>query len=181
MFWLPKKSPIQQQHETLPTEQATDMNRKINSRTISDPEKAEDVTQPSEFQVMFETDDPENPKNWSTWYRGWTMATVAFSAWVVVLYSTSYTSSVPGLMIELGASKTVSTAGMATYLFGLAMGSLVMAPLSELYGRRIVYILCLTVWALTIIPCGLATSLATILAVRFIRYASLRIFTATYG
>ncbi|KAG6028457.1 hypothetical protein E4U41_000665 [Claviceps citrina] len=57
---------------------------------------------------------------------------------------------------------------MTTYLLGLAAGSLVVAPLSEVYGRRRVYIVCLLVWAVLIVPCGLAKSLTTIIVVRYI-------------
>jgi MFS family permease len=72
-----------------------------------------------------------------------------------------------GLAEEFGASTTVTTLGLTTYLLGLAAGSLIVAPLSELYGRQKVYIVCLTVWALLILPCALATSLTEIIVVRF--------------
>jgi multidrug resistance protein len=120
-----------------------------------------------EFEVVLDDDDPKNPKNWSLVYRAWVIVTVAFSAWVVVLYSTSYMSSAPGLESELGVSSLGATTGLTTYLLGLALGSLFSAPLSELYGRRIVYILSLGTWILLIIPCGLAESFAVILASRF--------------
>lgn len=121
-----------------------------------------------EFEVLFVPDDPGDPKNWPAWYRVWVMVTVAFSAWVIVLYSTSYMSSLPGLKKEFGISTMTGTMGMATYLLGLAIGSLIVAPMSELYGRRVVYLLCLCVWAVLVIPCGLARSFTTILAMRFL-------------
>lgn len=125
------------------------------------------ATRPSEFEVIFEEGDPENPRNWSLWYRVWILGCVSFATWVIVLYSTSYTSSTPGLMLQFNISSTVATLGMTTYLMGLAVGSLILAPMSELYGRQKVYIICLCIWAVLIIPCGLANSLTTILVVRF--------------
>jgi MFS family permease len=53
------------------------------------------------------------------------------------------------------------------YLLGLAVGSLVLAPLSEIYGRRPVYIGALAAFCLLVLPCALATSLAEVLVVRF--------------
>ena len=46
-------------------------------------EKDHQTTRHPGFEVVFEEDDPENPINWPGWYRAWTVATVAFSAWVV--------------------------------------------------------------------------------------------------
>ncbi|KAG5984864.1 hypothetical protein E4U55_002791 [Claviceps digitariae] len=121
-----------------------------------------------DFEVDFSDGDPENPLNWALWYRCWVIFCVSFATWVATLYSTSYTSSTPGLMAEFGASRTLVTLGMTTYLLGLAAGSLVVAPLSELYGRRRIYMVCLGLWAVLIVPCGLAQSLTTIIVVRFI-------------
>ncbi|POR34910.1 Putative MFS-type transporter [Tolypocladium paradoxum] len=125
------------------------------------------ASRPPEFEVIFEDKDPENPKCWPLWYRCWCIFVVSFATWVATLYSTSYTSSTPGLIEEFESTTTAVTLGMTTYLLGLAAGSLVVAPLSELYGRQIVYLVCLSIWAILIIPCGLAHSLTAIIVVRF--------------
>jgi len=123
------------------------------------------------FEVDFADDDPEDPRNWSFWYRATTTGVVSYTTWTVVLYSTSYTSAMPGLMKEFGVtSEPVATLGVTTYLTGLATGSLIVAPLSEIYGRRPIYIGCLLFFCLMILPCALATSLAEILITRFIGY-----------
>ncbi|TWU78141.1 hypothetical protein ED733_007453 [Metarhizium rileyi] len=126
------------------------------------------ASRPPEFEVYFEEGDVENPRNWPLSYRCWCIFCVSFATWVATLYSTSYTSSTPGLIEEFGSSTTIVTLGMTTYLLGLAAGSLVVAPLSELYGRQMIYLVCLCLWAALIIPCGLARSLTTIIVVRFI-------------
>lgn len=89
----------------------------------------------------------------------------------MVLYSTSYTATTQGIMAEFNvASRTTATLGLSTYLLGLAAGSVIVAPMSEIYGRRIVYLVCMGVFVLLIIPCGLATGLAEIVGVRFIGF-----------
>ncbi|KAI0875592.1 major facilitator superfamily domain-containing protein [Hypoxylon argillaceum] len=124
------------------------------------------VARPAEFEVDFGDDD--NPREWSFWFRAWTTFVVSFCTWVVVLYSTTYTSSIPGLIKEFDVqSETVATLGVTTYLLGLGVGSLVWAPVSELYGRRPVYIICLFIFTILILPSCLATSLTEILLVRF--------------
>ncbi|KAG9234241.1 major facilitator superfamily domain-containing protein [Amylocarpus encephaloides] len=120
------------------------------------------------FEVDFTDDDPDDPRSWSLWYRGMIIFAVSFSTWVVVLYSTSYTSSMSGMMKEFGEdSEAVATLGVTFYLIGLAVGSLVLAPLSEIYGRRPVYIGSLLFFCLMVLPCALADKLSEILIVRF--------------
>jgi hypothetical protein len=120
------------------------------------------------FEVDFAVGDPEDPRNWPLWYKGVVIGVVSFSTWTIVLYSTSYTSSMPGMMKEFHVkSEPVATLGVTTYLVGLACGSLVLAPLSEMYGRRIVYTCSLAFYCLMVLPCALATSLSEVLVVRF--------------
>ncbi|PHH60336.1 hypothetical protein CDD81_1821 [Ophiocordyceps australis] len=125
------------------------------------------ASRPPDLEVILEHGDAENPKNWPLWYRSWCIAVISFATWVATLYSTSFTASTPGLVVDFHSTSTVVTLGMTTYLLGLAAGSLVVAPMSEIYGRRIVYLVCLAIWALLIVPCGLARSLTTIIVVRF--------------
>lgn len=127
-------------------------------------------SRPPDFEVTFDSEnlDPSNPREWPFWYRMWTIFNVSYGTWVIVLYSTSYTATTTGLEEEFNEpSKTIITLGVTTYLMGLATGSLVCAPLSELFGRRPLYLICLTISALLIIPCAMATSLPEIIIVRF--------------
>ena len=85
-----------------------------------------------------------------------------------VLYSTSYTAGIEQMSEEFGASQTVTTLGMTFYLLGLAFGSIVMAPLSEMYGRKPIACTSLFLFVIFIIPCGLAKNIETLLVVRFV-------------
>ncbi len=124
-----------------------------------------------DFEVDFGPDDPDDPRNWPLWYRGLIIFSVSFSTWTVVLYSTSYTSSMPGMMKEFKVtSEPIATLGVTMYLVGLAFGSLILAPLSEIYGRRPVYTGSLLFFCLMVLPCALATGLSEILIVRFFGY-----------
>lgn len=44
---------------------------------------------------------------------------------------------------------------------------MILAPVSEMYGRHPVYIFSMLIFTLLIIPCGLATSMAEVIVVRF--------------
>jgi hypothetical protein len=125
------------------------------------------MTDPT-FEVDFEEDEKGNPMTWPLWYKGFIIAIMSYATTTVVLYSTSYTSAVPGLMDDFGISRNTGILGMTTYLLGMACGSVVLAPLSEMYGRRPVYITALGLFVVFVLPCALATNIATILVFRFI-------------
>ncbi|KAI3571176.1 major facilitator superfamily domain-containing protein [Fusarium oxysporum f. sp. albedinis] len=82
--------------------------------------------------------------------------------------STAYAIGIPGMAKDFGTQdRTGLTLGVSTYLFGLSIGPLVLAPLSEMYGRRPVYIVSLFSFAILLIPSAVAPNLVTILITRF--------------
>lgn len=109
-----------------------------------------------------------NPRNWATWYKGLIIAVVSWGTWVAVVYSTSYTTGLSEMMHDFNInSEPVVTLGVTTYLVGLAIGSVILAPVSEMYGRRPVYIGSMFVFMILFIHCGIGSSLAEVLVVRF--------------
>ncbi|KAF2093815.1 MFS general substrate transporter [Rhizodiscina lignyota] len=120
------------------------------------------------FEVDWEEDDQGNPQNWPAWRKALTIFCISWSTMTVVCYSTSYTSGLPGMMLDFHiSSETVAVLGVTTYLMGLAIGSVILAPLSEMYGRRPIYVGAMAIFAIFIIPCGVAKNLETILICRF--------------
>jgi multidrug resistance protein len=125
------------------------------------------ATQDPRFEVDFD-DNGENPQDWPMAKKALVIFFMSFSTLVVVMYSTSYTSGIPGMMRTFGIeSKTLVILGITTYLCGLALGSLLLAPLSEMYGRRPVYLIAVAVFTVLIIPCALSNNLPQILVMRF--------------
>ena len=60
--------------------------------------------------------DPENPKNWSILYKGFTIFSISFSTWCVVVYSTSYTTGLAEMQHDFHiASEPVVTLGVTSY------------------------------------------------------------------
>jgi hypothetical protein len=41
------------------------------------------MTRDPSFEVDWETDDPDNPRNWPTWYKGFIIFSISFSTLVV--------------------------------------------------------------------------------------------------
>ena len=58
---------------------------------------------------------------------------------------------------------------VSIYLLGFAAGPLVIAPMSELYGRLPLYHLCNTLFAILTVGCALAPSLNSEIGLRFLQ------------
>lgn len=120
------------------------------------------------FEIDFEDGDPADPRNWSMAYRSMIIFFISYSTLTVVMYSTSYTSAIPGIMSSFGISnQTIPVLGITTYMIGLSLGSVVLAPLSEMYGRRPIYLVAMAMFCLLSLPCALAPNLEAILITRF--------------
>ncbi|KAK5210583.1 hypothetical protein LTR20_004811 [Exophiala xenobiotica] len=112
--------------------------------------------------------DPANPMNWTLAYKSLVIAVVSFNTWVVIYASTSFLSGMPGMKRAFDIEQEEQiTLGVTVYLLGLACGCLVLAPMSEVYGRRPIFLCSIFFFALLTLPCALATSLKEILIARF--------------
>lgn len=79
-----------------------------------------------------------------------------------------YTSGVDGMQKEFDvSSKIIVLLGLTTNLFGLAFGSVVLSSLSEIYGRRPIYLISVFLFGVLILPVALANSIEAILISRF--------------
>ncbi|KAK3714466.1 hypothetical protein LTR37_007772 [Vermiconidia calcicola] len=125
------------------------------------------LTNPA-FEIDFADGEQGNPQNWPLWYKGVILGVMSYSTTSVVLFSTSYTSAIPGIREDFGVSNSEGILGVTTYLIGMAIGSVILAPLSEMYGRRPIYIAALGGFILFVIPCAVAKNIETILITRFL-------------
>ncbi|KAG9662948.1 MFS general substrate transporter, partial [Aureobasidium melanogenum] len=119
------------------------------------------------FEVDWTENDPENPRNWSMAYKSLVVFAMSYATTVTVLFSTSYTVTVVTLERVFDVGHLVALLGLTTYLLGMAAGSTVLAPLSEMYGRRPVYIVSTAIFVLLILPCALAKNIESLLIPRF--------------
>lgn len=94
-----------------------------------------------EFEVQFDGDsDPMNPKNRPKW-RKWIIVLIGSGCSLCVTCASAlYTSTYEQMEQEFNISRELATVGLTTYVCGLALGPMFLAPLSEFYGRRIIYL-----------------------------------------
>lgn len=126
------------------------------------------ITLDPSFEVDFEDDDPQDPRNWPLWYKAFILFAVSYGTLMVVLYSTTYTAAIRAMMDEFKIqSEAIVTLGVTTYLLGLAVGSLILAPISETYGRKPVYTWAMFCFIILIIPCTVVNNITQIIVFRF--------------
>ncbi|KIW13770.1 hypothetical protein PV08_08961 [Exophiala spinifera] len=114
-------------------------------------------------------DDPQNPRNWPAWKR---MVQVVFASAFLLAANLAATMFAPGaaaLAKEFNiTSSTIITLTVSIYLCGFAVGPMLIAPLSELYGRLVVYHTCNVFYIGFIIGCALAKNTGMFLTFRFL-------------
>lgn len=94
--------------------------------------------QPAYQLVAFEPNDPGNPKNWSKAFKWYCTMVVALTCFVVAFASSVITADIPGVMEEFGVSEEVALVSISLFVVGFGIGPMVFAPLSEVYGRRVI-------------------------------------------
>ncbi|KAI9282911.1 MFS multidrug transporter [Umbelopsis sp. AD052] len=118
--------------------------------------------------VTFEINDKENPKNWSKAYKWYCTMLIALVCFIVALASSIVTADIGGVSEEFGVSEEVSLLTVTLFVVGFGVGPMVFAPMSEILGRKIIYVTTLGFAVIFIIPCALAKNIGTLLVCRFI-------------
>lgn len=114
-------------------------------------------------------DDQDNPRNWSRNKRVFVASLISLLTFSVYVGSAIYTSAIPGLMVEFGASQTLGTLGLTLFVLAYGIGPMFLAPLQEMpfIGRNPIYIAGLCLFVIFQIPAILAKNIATVLVFRF--------------
>jgi hypothetical protein len=118
--------------------QETTQESASDSPAQSRPSTATDEPRPKHRLVTFEDGDPENPKNWSFAFKWYCTMVVALTCFVVAFASSVITADIGGMAEELHASNEVALLSVTLFVVGFGIGPLAFAPLSEIYGRRII-------------------------------------------
>ena len=119
------------------------------------------------YLVEFLKADPENPRNFSPARKWFIIFLVTMSVFAVTITSSAYSGSADELLARFHCSREVFALGIALYVLGFAVGPALWAPLSELYGRQILFTT--TMFAVTAMVAGTAgaNSMAAVLVLRF--------------
>jgi multidrug resistance protein len=125
-------------------------------------------TEDDPYLVEFIPNDPRNPMGFPQWKKWSITFMVALATLAVAFVSTAYSGSIVQVVEAFHCSTEVATLGIAVFVLGFAIGPLFWAPMSELYGRQILFVG--TYAALTACNAGAAGSknISTLIILRFL-------------
>ncbi|KAK4503365.1 hypothetical protein PRZ48_004280 [Zasmidium cellare] len=165
------------------THESRDHSRKSSNASVEDEEKgvgqsgrtstAESPSMQASKpeQKVDDWDSPEDPDNAQNWpkskkiYHTFVPASIAF---VCTVASSIYTPGREDLMRDFGVSEEVSLLPYVLYVLGLAFGPMLSAPCSETFGRRMVYMTGMPLFALLTLGSGFANNIAALCILRFL-------------
>jgi MFS family permease len=113
-------------------------------------------------------DDPSNPYNWSTRWK-WTVTLLTSLGGLVTLMSGSTMApalSAIGEDLSIGDAETQLT--LSIFVLAFAFGPLILAPLTEVFERRSVWILASLWYLLWNTVCGFAHTKALMVSARYL-------------
>ncbi|KAF8316780.1 MFS general substrate transporter [Clavulina sp. PMI_390] len=155
-------------------QQIGDVEAQNTNQTLSPPQPAhlnarDKADHHHAFKVHWDDDnDPENPKNWSRisrWYY-----TILGS---LLVFNATFASSSPGgivekVMKEFTFSEEVAALMISLFLAGYCVGPLFWGPLSEIYGRKIPFVVSFVLYTGFQVGCALSPNTGAILVFRFL-------------
>ncbi|POS84109.1 hypothetical protein EPUL_005485 [Erysiphe pulchra] len=121
--------------------------------------------------IHYDWDAPtnnENPRNWGLWKKIFHTAIPALYGFVLTVGTSAYVPAVPLIMMKFKVSRETALLPLAFYTFGFTVGPVIYAPLSELYGRRIVYWVSMPLLLSFTAICGLSNNIILLICMRFI-------------
>ncbi|KAJ6148991.1 major facilitator superfamily domain-containing protein [Penicillium samsonianum] len=138
--------------------------------------------------VQWDDNDPMHPYSMSLGRKWLTVVTVSMGSLCVACTSSIYSTTYDQIMSEFHCSQEIATLGLSLFIWGMGTkilflqllpkltpnilfvgtGPLIFSPLSEIYGRRVIYLYSLTFFFIWLIPCAVAMNIQTLLIGRFL-------------
>ncbi|KAJ5225990.1 major facilitator superfamily domain-containing protein [Penicillium chermesinum] len=114
-------------------------------------------------------DDPQDPRNWPTWKRITQVVLVTSFLFTANLAATMFAPGAAALAKEFHITNpSITSLTVSIYLAGFAIGPMFIAPLSEIYGRLVIYHICNVFYIGLILGCALGKNTGMFLALRFL-------------
>ncbi|KAJ5621126.1 hypothetical protein N7510_005110 [Penicillium lagena] len=118
--------------------------------------------------IRYSFDDRDNPRNWPKWRKWYITCLVSMLNVFTTWCAGGISSGAMGIQKEFGVSSEVTTLCLSLYVLGYAIGPVLLAPLSEYFGRQPVYVVSWFFLFIFQLPIALAPNIGTILVCRFI-------------
>ncbi|KAL8280491.1 hypothetical protein RQP46_007139 [Phenoliferia psychrophenolica] len=113
--------------------------------------------------------DPDNPREWPSWKRYAIVILASTLNNLVCIGVSSYSTGANGIAAKFNISSELVTLGLTLYIIGFAIGPLLLAPLSEFFGRRPVYLVSWALFTIFQLPLALTDNIGCFLFFRFVQ------------
>ena len=113
-------------------------------------------------------DDPANPQNWPAKKKWGIIGALGAVTLITPLASSFFAPGVPQVLRAFHETSNIMAAFVVSvYILGFAIGPLIIAPMSELYGRMPLYNISNALFVIFNIACALSNSMGMLVAFRF--------------
>lgn len=100
--------------------------------------------------------------------RKWAIAVFqSLSTFSVTFASSVYASSIEEIKQRFDVSGSVATLGLSLFVLGFAVGPLIWAPMSEMYGRKSIYVISFMAYTAFSVAAACSPNIASLLVLRF--------------
>ncbi|RAK99992.1 MFS transporter [Aspergillus ibericus CBS 121593] len=113
-------------------------------------------------------DDPANAQNWSVRKKIYNTAVPSVLCLLISFGLAIYSPSHSHVQAAFHTSSTKSLLPFTMYVYGLAFGPMIAAPISETYGRRYVYLVMTPLAMLFVLGAGFSNNLASLAVCRLL-------------
>ena len=104
--------------------------------------------------------------------RKWAIAILqSLSTFAVTFASSVYVGGIEGVTQCFDVSVEVATLGLSLFVLGFALGPLIWAPLSEVYGRKSIFVVTFTAYTAFSVAAACAPNITALLVLRFLASA----------
>ncbi|GAA6063686.1 hypothetical protein JCM10212_003353 [Sporobolomyces blumeae] len=120
------------------------------------------------FLVTLEGREHLNPHTWPVWYRWWLTAFAGFLVLNATFASSAPSNLIPSIITYFGVSEEVGVLTISVFVAGYCVGPLLFGPLSERYGRRLVFLGVWLPYCGFVLGCALSPNIGALIAFRFL-------------
>ncbi|KAF2176420.1 MFS general substrate transporter [Zopfia rhizophila CBS 207.26] len=147
-----------------------DIEKGLRPESLSSEEHGEEQSEESDPNIVWwdGPNDPQNPMNWPFIKKWGTVILVSAITFLTPLASSMFAPGVPEVMKTFHSTDDMLEGFMVSvYVLGFAFGPLIIAPLSEMYGRLPLYHSCNVCFMIFTIAAAVSSDMGMFIAFRF--------------